>query len=45
MRYLHELDPDDFREMEENEYWESVAELEREDKAMEAYYEKKYATP
>jgi len=42
MRYLHELDPDDMREIQEKEYWESVAELEAEDKAMEAYYERKY---
>lgn len=47
MRYLHTLDPDELREMEEQErheleeqeYWESVAELEAEDKAMEKYYE------
>lgn len=42
MRHLHELDPDDFREAENNEYWESVAELEAEDKAMERYYEEKH---
>ena len=46
-RYFHTLDPDELREMdeqerrdlEEREYWESVAELEAEDKAMEKYYE------
>ena len=43
MRYLHELDPDDIRAMQEKKYWESVAELEAEDKAMEAYYERKYS--
>jgi hypothetical protein len=41
MKYLHELDPDELREMEQDEYWKTVAELEREDKAMEKYYEEK----
>ena len=49
MRYLHTLDPDELREMEEQErrdleeqeYWESVAELAAEDAAMEKYYERK----
>ena len=30
MKYLHTLDPDDLREM-EDEYWKNVAELEAED--------------
>ena len=50
MKYLHALDPEEIREieeqerreLEEREYWESVAELEAEDKAMEKYYESKY---
>ena len=50
MRYLHDLDPEEIREIEEqerldeedNDYWESVAELEAEDKAMEKYYESRY---
>lgn len=42
MKYLHELDPDEIREIEENAYWEAVAELEAEDRAMEAYYKEKY---
>jgi hypothetical protein len=41
MRYLHTLDPDELREM-EDEYWKDVAELEAEDAAMERYYEEKY---
>lgn len=45
MRYLHNLDPDELREMsfypDEEKYFESVAELEAEDKAMEKYYERK----
>ena len=46
MRYLHTLDPDQLREMsffpEVDDYFESVAELEAEDKAMEKYYEQKH---
>ena len=47
MRYLHTLDPDYFREMAEQdrrdlEDYARAAELEKEDRAMEAYYEKKY---
>ena len=50
MRYLHTLDPDDLREMDEQarrdqadkDYWQSVAELAAEDAAMEKYYERKY---
>lgn len=46
MRYLHTLDPDQLREMsffpEVDDYFESVAELEKEDKAMEKYYESKH---
>jgi len=44
MKYLHTLDPDELRELEqqrEQEYFASVAELEAEDRAMERYYEKK----
>ncbi len=47
MRYLHTLDPDDFREMAEQdrrdlEDYARAAELEKEDRAMELYYERKY---
>lgn len=46
MKYLHTLDPDYFREKEQQEqedlYWRSVAELEAEDRAMEKYYESKH---
>ena len=49
MKYFHNLDPDQIREMEERdrqdleerEYWRSVAELAAEDAAMEKYYERK----
>ena len=44
MRYLHTLDPDDFREMDEQdrrdlEDYARAAELAREDAVMEKYYE------
>ena len=45
MKYLHTLDPDDIRDMEqqrEMDYFATVAELEAEDRAMERYYEEKY---
>ena len=42
MRYLHTLDPDEIREL--DEYWESVKELEEEDRSMEKYYKEKYNT-
>ena len=44
MRFLHTLDPDDLLEMDfyhPNDYFKSVAELEKEDRAMEKYYERK----
>ena len=46
MRYLHTLDPDQLREMNffpetDEEYFASVAELEKEDRAVEKYYERK----
>lgn len=47
MKYLHTLDPDQIREMEDErkeqlDYFLSVAELAAEDAAMEEYYEEKY---
>ena len=44
MRYLHTLDPYEVDQETswEDDYWESVAELEAEDKAMEKYYEEQY---
>lgn len=45
MRYLHTLDPDEIRELkqqqEEDEYFRTVAELADEDAAMEKYYNRK----
>ncbi len=44
MKYLHTLDPDELRELfeqEEDEYFRTVAELVAEDAAMERYYERK----
>ena len=44
MRFLHTLDPDDLREMDSysgEDYFASVAELEKEDWAMEKYYDRK----
>ena len=43
MRYLHTLDPDELRELTDaqDDYFESLAELEKEDRAMEKYYESK----
>ena len=45
-KYFNNLDPDEIRRMEEeqrdDEYWKTVAELEKEDKAMERYYERKH---
>lgn len=41
MRYLHTLDPDELRELEET-FWKDVAEQEAEEAAMERYYEEKY---
>ena len=38
---FHTLDTDEFRDL-EREYWQTVAELEDEDAAMERYYEEKY---
>ena len=50
MRYLHTLDTDELREMDEEERqrvedYARAAELLAEDMAMERYYEAKYATP
>ena len=50
MRYLHTLDTDQLREMDEEERqrvedYARAAELLAEDMAMERYYEAKYATP
>ena len=47
MRYLHTLDPDELREMAEQdrrdlEDYARAAELAREDAVMEKYYEEKY---
>lgn len=45
MKYLHTLDTDDIRDMEQQrelDYWASVAELEAEERAIEKYYEEKY---
>ena len=49
MRYLHTLDTDELREMDEEERqrvedYARAAELLAEDMAMERYYERKYAT-
>ena len=42
MRFLHTLDPDDFRELDRAlEDASRAAELEREDRVMERYYEQK----
>lgn len=42
MRFLHTLDPDDFRELDRAlEDAARAAELEREDRVMERYYERK----
>ena len=50
MRYIHTLDTDELREMDEEERqrvedYARAAELLAEDMAMERYYEAKYATP
>jgi len=44
MKYYHTLDTDEIqdREEEQNDYWETLAELMAEDAAMEKYYEEKY---
>ena len=42
MRYLHTLDPDELRELNDNEDLARAAELLKEDMAMEKYYEEKY---
>ena len=42
MRFLHTLDPDDFRDLDRAlEDAARAAELEREDRAIERYYERK----
>lgn len=42
MRFLHTLDPDDFRDLDRAlEDAARAAELEREDRVMERYYERK----
>lgn len=42
MRFLHTLDPDDFRELDRAlEDAARASELEREDRVMERYYEQK----
>ena len=44
MKLLHNLDPDEIRDLFDNsddEYWISVAELAAEDAAIERYYERK----
>lgn len=42
MRFLHTLDPDDFRDLDRAlEDAARAAELEREDRVMEGYYERK----
>lgn len=41
MRYLHTLDPDDLREINDNDDLARALELMREDEVMERYYERK----
>lgn len=41
MRYLHTLDPDDLREINDNDDLTRALELMKEDEVMERYYERK----
>ena len=41
MRYLHTLDPDDLREINDNDDLARALELMKEDEGMERYYERK----
>lgn len=41
MRYLHTLDPDDLREINDNDDLARALELMKEDEVMERYYERK----